>query len=217
MRAAPSTKPFIAAFIGNATIAAAKFVAAFLTASSAMLAEGFHSVREFKPHKRGRGTWRTIRSSKDPTKFTVVLEDGAATIGIVLAAAGVWLSARTGDARYDAAATIAIGLLLCTMAVVLATESKGLLLGEGAQAEIVKAIRATVQSDEDVVSVRNLLTMHLGPAEVLLNLDVEFKSSLVYPQIAAAVERLEAKIRAEHGIVKQIFIEARSIRPGGQG
>ena len=167
------------------------------------------AYRELRPYLGRRGLWRGIRASKDPTKFAVVLEDGAATVGILFAASGVWLSETTGNARFDAAASILVGLLLAGVAIVLAGESKDLLLGESARPATVRAIRATVEEDKDVVAVRNLLTMHLGPSELLLNLDVQFRRDLVFPEVARAIERLEARIRERHPGVSQIFIEAR--------
>ncbi len=180
-----------------------------------LLADGGSLVvayREFKPHQGRRGIWRGIRASKDPTKFTVVLEDGAATIGIAIAALGVWLSHLTGRSRFDAAASVLIGLLLATIAFVLARESKGLLPGESARPETVEAIRRTVERDVNVEGVRNILTMHLGPSELLLNLDVQFVPELGFPEIAKAIERLEEAIRGHHSEVRQIFIEARAFR-----
>ncbi len=186
----------------------------YLVLLVAFLADGLTfliAYREFKPHQGRRGIWRGIRASKDPTKFAVVLEDGAATMGIGLAVLGVWLSQISGDARYDAAASVLIGLLLGAVALVLGTESKNLLVGESASRETVLAIRSTVEADPDVVAVRNLLTMHLGPDELLLNLDVEFRGDLVFSEIANAIERLEATIRVQHPEVKRIFIEARAL------
>jgi cation diffusion facilitator family transporter len=183
------------------------------------LADGWTLIigyREFRAAGAGAGPaeagiWTGIRDSKDPSRFIVILEDGAATIGVLIAVLGVWLSDRTGDARFDAAASILIGALVCAVGLVLARESKHLLLGEGARRPTVDAIRRTVLSDPEVRAVRNLLTMHLGPAELLLNLDVEFNPDLDFPEIAQAIERLESNIRKEHPEVKRIFIEARNL------
>ncbi len=191
--------------LGAPTWSYAVLLVAFIAESATLVI----AYREFRPHQGRRGLWRGIRASKDPTKFAVVLEDGAATIGIVFAAVGVWLGDTTGDSRYDAVASILIGVLLAAIASVLIVESKKLLLGESASGENIRAIRSTVESDPDVVAVKNLLTMHLGPAELLLNIDVQFRRDLAYPDLARAIERLESAIRRQNPMVRKIFIEAR--------
>lgn len=140
----------------------------------------------------------------------MLLEDTAATLGVVIAALGLGVTQLTGNERYDASASTLIGLLLCAIATILAIESKNLLIGESASPATLAAIRRTVEADTDVVGLRNLLTMHLGPSELLLNLDVEFNRKLDFGQTAKAIERLESSIRKHHPEVLRIFIEARA-------
>jgi divalent metal cation (Fe/Co/Zn/Cd) transporter len=97
-------------------------------------------------------------------------------------------------------------------AIFLVVETKGLLLGERADTEVVKDIREIAQRDESVTRINHPLTMHLGPQEILLNLEVEFRPEMTMPQIAAAIDRLETQIRNKHTDVIRIFIEAKSLR-----
>ncbi|MCA9632773.1 MAG: cation diffusion facilitator family transporter [Myxococcales bacterium] len=169
------------------------------------------AYREFKPHKGKRSLWRAIRVSKDPTKFAVVLEDGAATIGLFIAAVGLLATQLTGSGIYDGLASIAVGLLLCAIAFVLALESKNLLLGEAAAPRVVADLRETVCRDPDVEGVASLLTMHLGPYDLLLNVDVAFREDLTGNETVAAIQRIERAIQRSHPEVKRIFIEAGSL------
>ncbi|MEZ4332619.1 MAG: cation diffusion facilitator family transporter [Myxococcota bacterium] len=166
------------------------------------------AYREFRPQQRGRSVWQTIHASKDPTKFVVLLEDGAATLGVLLAAAGVTATHWTGNGVFDGLASIGVGLLLCGVSTVLAIESKNLLLGESAAPEVVADLRRIVRADRDVADVVSLLTMHLGPSELLVNLDVAFEPGLGGEAIVAAIGRIEQAIREGHPEVTRVFIEA---------
>lgn len=160
----------------------------------------------------GASLWRTVRQSKDPAVFTVLLEDTAALLGIVIAFAGIWLGERYDHPYYDGIASMLIGLMLAGVAVFLANESRGLLVGEAADRAIVDDIRELVSADDRVAAVGKLLTMHLGPDEVLLNVDLEFRPGLDGAAIADSVARLEARIRARHGEVKKIYMETAHLR-----
>ncbi len=166
--------------------------------------------REFRQTRGGRGVWTTIHASKDPSLFTVVFEDSAALAGLAVAFLGVFLSHVLDAPRLDGAASVVIGSILCTVAVVLARESRGLLVGESADPSTVADIRDLSLADPDVVDVLRVLTMHLGPNDVLLNLKVEFAPGLTAPEVAAAVDRVEAAIRGGHPEVGRIYVEAGS-------
>jgi cation diffusion facilitator family transporter len=168
----------------------------------------FRTFMKFKGH---RGWWTVIRQTKDPTIFAVLLEDSAALLGLVLAFLGVFLAHRFDTPFFDGAASVAIGLLLAWIAVVLAWETRGLLLGESAQAETVESIRRLAASDPAVDRVAVPLTMHLAPDDVLVNLDVDFKEDITATAVEEAVDRIETAIRAAHPRVKRIFIEARAV------
>jgi cation diffusion facilitator family transporter len=170
------------------------------------------AYRHFKTQQGRRSIWRAIIASKDPTNFVVLLEDGAATIGIVIAFIGIQLSLWTGNTQFDSGASVLIGILLCVVSTALARESKGLLVGESADPETVERIRKIVCSDPSVKEVVTLLTMHMGPDEILLNLDIQFDLQNRNDSIAGVVERLEKKVKSEISSVKYIFIEAKSFR-----
>lgn len=170
------------------------------------------AMRELLSKRRRESVWRTLRASKDVSVFMVLGEDSAAMLGLLAAFGGVYLEHQLGVGGADAAASIAIGLILIVVALFLAVETKGLLLGERAAPEVVKDICAIVREDGSVTLVNPPLTMHFGPHQILLNLEVEFRPEMKAPEIAAAVERLENKIRARHTEVSRIFIEARALR-----
>jgi divalent metal cation (Fe/Co/Zn/Cd) transporter len=139
------------------------------------------------------------RDSRDPTLLTVLLEDSAALASIVIAAGGIALGQATGDARWDAAASAVIGLILLTVAVLLAFENYSLLIGEMAPAEVQERIRRVVTEDPAVATLVSLHTMHLGPAALLVVVGVQFREELTAAEVTAAVSRIQEKIRAALG------------------
>ena len=152
-----------------------------------------------------------IRASKDPSIFTVVVEDSAALAGIAIAFIGVLLGWRLGMPAFDGIASILIGVILATVATLLAWESGGLLVGESADPADIKAIREIMASDPDVEGIARTLTMQLGPDDVLLNVDVHFRDDLTSGEVASAVDRLEREIRDRCPTIRHIFIEAEAI------
>jgi divalent metal cation (Fe/Co/Zn/Cd) transporter len=162
--------------------------------------------------KKGRGLWQALRASKNPAVFIVLAEDSAALAGIVVAFLGVLLARRLHNPYLDGAAPIIIGLILTAVAGFLAYESRDLLVGESADAEVVQSIRKLAEADPAVVGVARPLTMHFGPDQVLLNLDIEFRPNLSASEVTAAVDRLEANVRRERPSIKRIFIEAESLK-----
>lgn len=166
-------------------------------------------LREFLTTKDPDKTfWQSVRTSKDPTVFTVVFEDSAALLGLVLAFLGVWLGHRLHNPYFDGGASIAIGVLLAGVAAFLAWESKGLLIGESADPEVLASIRRLAAADPAVASVGPPMSMQLGPHEILLNLGVRFRGDLSADQVEAAVDRLEKTIQGSQPDVKHISIEA---------
>jgi divalent metal cation (Fe/Co/Zn/Cd) transporter len=149
--------------------------------------------------------------SKDPTTFTVLFEDSAALLGLLVAFLGIFLAQSTGDTRFDGAASILIGLILMGVAGVLAYESKGLLVGESADPRVLADVRTIDERDSGVERVRNPLTMHFGPETVLLTMDVQFRTGLTATEVAETVDRLEQAIRMAYPNIKHIFLEAESI------
>ena len=121
---------------------------------------------------------------------------------------GIWLAQVTGNAVYDGAASILIGFILGGTAIWLAIETKGLLIGEGANKEVIASIRQLAESFDDVEKVNELLTMHMGPNFILVNISIRFKRGQMTREIEAVIQEIDAAIKAEHVLVKRIFVEA---------
>ena len=180
----------------------------------AVLFEGYSwnvALQEFLATKKEASFWDAIRASKDPTIFTILFEDTAALIGLFVAFIGVLSGHLLGNVYLDGVASIVIGVILCGVALLLAVESKGLLIGEGADAQTVASIRKIIAEDPAVGKVLRVLTLHFGPEEILLNLEIEFVEDLETEKLEIAVERIEASISAQHPEIQNIFIEAKSI------
>ena len=171
----------------------------------------YFAIKAFRKEMTGQGILETIRASKDPTTFTVLFEDTAALLGLIVAFCGIFLGHLLNNPYLDGVASIVIGVILAVVACFLAYESKGLLIGEGVDPRVLESIREIAGADPAVAEVRKSLTMHFSPDDVLLTLDIGFKKHLTAEKIAAAVVRLEQKIRDQHPEIKHIFIEAKSL------
>src|SRR6185503_2041680 len=125
------------------------------------------AFRQFRAAKGGAGYFEAIRRSKDPTTFTILAEDTGAILGILIALAGTLAAEVLDRPIFDAMASIAIGILLGVIALVLARETKGLLIGEPARSELVSAICAMARAQPGIVHSNGLFTVHLGPREVV--------------------------------------------------
>ncbi len=175
------------------------------------------AVRELLRRRGSRTFWQGVHLSKDPSVYTTFYEDLAALLGLAVAFAGIYLGQRFHDPHFDAGASIVIGVMLCIVAITLVYETRGLLIGESASPEIVTSIRSIVDADPAIRAARAPLTMHLGPLDVLLNLDVEFEPGLSAREQVAAVSRIEDAIRRRHPAIRRIFIEARRLSEEGAG
>ena len=153
-----------------------------------------------------------MRRSKNPAVFTVLAEDTAATLGLVVAGLGLFLGQLLDLPVLDGVASIVIGLILVVVAGFLAFESMALLIGEAADPETDEAIKAIAEADEAVERVYEPLTMHLGPNQVLLNLGIHFRRDLPIGQIPAVIDRIETAIKRAHPEIKRVFIEAEGIK-----
>ncbi|MBN3943103.1 MAG: cation diffusion facilitator family transporter [Nostoc sp.] len=186
----------------------------YIVLGMAILLEGFSwtvALKEFLPTKGKQNFWQAIKNSKDPTVFTILFEDTAAILGLFVALIGIFLGHLFNNVYFDGIASIIIGIILAIVAVVLARESKGLLLGESANPQTITNIRSLSKTEPGVQEVVRVLTMQLAPQEVLLNLEIQFSKNLTGEEIALTVESLEVKIRQKHPEIKQIFIEAKSL------
>jgi cation diffusion facilitator family transporter len=183
-----------------------------LGAATVFEAVSWHTAyRETLATKKGEGgLWQAIRHSKDPSVFTVLFEDSAALLGLLAAFLGVYFSHLLHNPYLDAAASIIIGTTLCVVALLLIQKSRGLLIGEAADPEEIASIVWIARNEPAVAAINRVLTMYIGPNEVLLNLDVQFRSFLLAAQLSATVRRLEQAIRAQHPHIKHIFIKSSS-------
>ena len=137
-----------------------------------------------------------IRASKDPSVVTVLLEDSAALAGLLVAGTGIFISHQLGDPRIDGLASMVIGAILAGVAVFLAAESRGLLVGERADPELIERLREIAEADEDVDSVEDIRSMHMGPDHVVVTLRVRF-ADRESGHMARTIERIEDRLRAE--------------------
>ena len=162
-------------------------------------------------HSEGAGFFEYLRGSKDPTAKTVLLEDSAALLGILIAAAGLYMTERQVGPRsgafWDGIASICIGVVLAVVAFVLARTSRALLLGEAANPEEIEAITRAIESHPNVVKVVELLTMHLAPKEILINAHVKLNDGLTTEEIEKTIEAVEKSIRRAEPKVEKIFLE----------
>jgi cation diffusion facilitator family transporter len=168
----------------------------------------YQEVKE--AHHEGLGFMQYLRESKDPTAKTVIFEDSAALIGIVLAAVGIYLSDHYG-AYWDGVASIAIGVVLAIVAFVLARISRGLLLGEAAIPSSVEAIRSAINSHPNVNQCVELLTMHMAPKQILVNAHVNLNDDLTSSDVVKTVAEIERDIKKAEPKVNMIFLEAASL------
>jgi cation diffusion facilitator family transporter len=165
---------------------------------------------EFRKTKGRRGWMAEIRHSKDPAKFTVLFEDTAAMLGLLVALVGVWAAHRFDMPVLDGVAAIGIGVILAITAALLAFECKGLLIGEAASPAVVRGIRGIVERQGGVKATNEILTMHLGPADVLANLSLDFDDGLSADEVEHTVSALERAIKMAYPEVTRVFIEAQS-------
>ncbi len=169
------------------------------------------AFREFRRNQGNRGLMAELRHSKDPAVFTILFEDSAAILGLIVAAIGLILADTLDIPELDGVASIVIGLVLAGTAIFLARETKGLLIGEGAGPEIEASIRTIVMSHGGIKAVNELNTLHFGPAEVLLTMSLDFEDDLGSADVEALISDMEADIKAAHSEISRLYIEAQSI------
>jgi len=170
------------------------------------------TLRKFKGERRYSDLFTAIRHSKDPPSFIVLLEDSAALIGLLIAFAGIYLSVNLNLPVLDEVASILIGLVLALTALVLARETKGLLIGERAHQSTLDSILKIAEEIDGVVHANEALTVHLAPQQILVALSVEFADELRSTDIEARVIELELRVRAIHPAVVVLFIKPQTSR-----
>lgn len=184
---------------------------------AAILIEGAvfaFAYREFRRVRGSRSNWRTFRGTKDTAILVVLLEDSAALLGLLLALAGIFLSSATDNPMWDGLASIAIGVLLATVAVLLAIETKALLIGEAASRSDRAGVMAAVLALPQVTGVGRLLTMHMGPQRILVNIEVDFENDLDGEDVEQAIDSVESAIRAALPNADNIFVELETVKRG---
>lgn len=165
------------------------------------------ALREFRKTKGDLGYFEAVRISKDPSVFTVLFEDSAALLGLVIALAGVTGAHLLRMPELDGLASIGISLVLAGTAIFLARETKGLLMGEPASPEIQARVLEIVQADPAVYKANGVLTVHLGPHQIVIGLSADFEDTLTTPEIEACVERIEASLREAVPEITGVFVK----------
>lgn len=163
------------------------------------------AFREFDAARRGQSWWRALTSTKDATTVIVLLENGAAMVGIIVAALGLIISQLTGDPRFDGVASMLIGVLLGWVAIFLAREAKGLLIGEAADPEIVAGIRRVIARD-GVMGIGEIMTMHNAPNQVVAAINVDFDNQLTAGDVERMIDHMERDIQKEFPSIYRLYV-----------
>jgi cation diffusion facilitator family transporter len=165
-----------------------------------------------KRRKPDASLWQTVHASKDASVFTVFIEDTAALLGLAIAAAGITLGYLFDSPYFDPAASVLIGLLLVGAAFALARETGALLVGEGIGTEATRRVSEILRADPAIQSVGKLLSMQLGPDDVLLTAAVQFRRGMRIDEVEAAIERLERAVAAAYPAIQHIYFESGALR-----
>ena len=185
----------------------------YIVLSIAMVFEGgawWIAFRAFDSTRGKRSLLAAVRDSKDPSIFTVLLEDTAAMLGLLIAFVGIALSQALGIPELDGFASIAIGCILAGAAMLLAKETKGLLIGEGADPAVIEEIKRVLGTQSAIERVNEILSMHQGPDDILVNVSVEFRDGLEIGAIERHTSAIEREIKARIPGARRVFIEAQT-------
>jgi len=183
----------------------------YIVLGLAMIFEGFAWYFAFKEFNHARGNlsyFDAVRRGKDPTLFVVLFEDSAAMLGLIVAFIGILIGQLTGNPYFDGGATIIIGVILGGTAAWLAYETKGLLIGESADTRVIAGIREIARGTQGVVHVNEVLTMHMGPEFILVNLSIDFADNLSATDVESGIARLDDAIKQSDSNIKRVFIES---------
>ncbi|HHB11995.1 MAG TPA: cation transporter [Chromatiales bacterium] len=179
----------------------------------ALVFEGFSwavALHEFRRNKGRLGYFEAVHRGKDPTLFVVLFEDSAAMFGLLTALGGVAAAHLLQRPVFDGIASIVIGLILGITAIWLAVETKGLLIGESARAETVEQIRRMARKLSGVEDVNEVLTLHMGPDYVLLNVSLDFRDDLPASEVEERIAEFERLVRQRFPEIRRVFVEAES-------
>lgn len=187
----------------------------FIVIVAGMVIEGITlgiGIKQFNAARGDVGPVKFIRDAKDPSLYTVVLEDSAAELGLCFALVSTIVCDVTGNLFFDGVASILIGILLCFVAIILLRETKGLLVGEGMKHQSLDELRDIVEADDRVISCGRILTMYMGPEDLLIAIDATFKTELSAHEVLLTVDDLERRLHARWPQAHSVFIEAESMR-----
>ncbi len=181
----------------------------------AMIFEGFAwwiAFKEFSTTKGKKSLFQAVQESKDPTIFTVLFEDTAAMLGLLVALVGIWLAVTYDMPVLDGVASILIGVILAGTALLLALETKGLLIGEAAAPEIVEEIKQLIEAQPAIIALNEIRTLHRGPNDVLLALSVDYNDEVPAGIVERTNNELEIAIKGRFPVVKRLFLEVQSAK-----
>jgi len=164
------------------------------------------AVKAFGAKRGSASWWQAVRRSKDPAGFIVLFEDSAALLGLLIAAVGVWLSHATGDARIDGVASIAIGAVLAAVAMLLAREAKGLLIGESADPALIDAIWTMIEKRREISAVNHVRTIHTAPDSIFVAISADFDDRLTMGEGETLIEAIEAELKNAVPEISSIYI-----------
>lgn len=187
----------------------------YIVLGLALIFEGmawFFALNEFTKAKGKWGYIAAVHRGKDPTMFVVLFEDSAALLGIIVAFVGVLLVDKTGILIFDGIASIIIGFILGGTAIWLAYETKGLLIGESANEEVVKGIRDIILKFDSINNINEVLTMHMGPDFILLNISIDFRDEIPAGDLENIIAEIDRQIKKSFPTIKRVFVEAESRR-----
>ncbi len=183
----------------------------YIVIGFALVFEGAAWYFAFKEFTKAKGKWdylTAVSRAKDPSIFVVLFEDSAAMLGLVVAFLGIFLGEVTGIPYFDGAASVVIGLILAGTAIWLAYETKGLLIGESANESIVIGIRDIIGDYEEVEHVNEVLTLHMGPDFILVNMSIDFRDSVTAARVESVIGQIDKEIKSRFSQIKRIYIES---------
>ena len=181
----------------------------YLVLSVAFLLEGgswMLAVRELAEQRGDATWWQLVKRSKDPSSFIVLFEDSAALIGLILAAIGVWASHFFADPRIDGAASILIGVVLALVAMLLARESKGLIIGESADPALIRQLREVLEQRPEITAVNHVRTVHTAPEIVFVAVSADFQDGISMGEGERLIEEMELELKALSSHIGSIYI-----------
>jgi cation diffusion facilitator family transporter len=171
----------------------------------------FYGWKAFRNTRNGQTILRTIHVSKDPTTFTVLLEDSTALLGLIIAFLGIYLGHYFNFPFFDGVASVFIGLLLCVVALFLGYEAKGLLIGEAVDKRTLHGIRRIAEAEPKVEKALKILTIYFGASEVLLTLELKFAKDITATDLRIAIRRIERDVKEKYPEITRVYYEAESL------